>query len=52
MLVRHEAALAPRRHTRDGGRSLRTALQGEVLNRLKLLEVERPQVVSVGEKAY
>ena len=36
---------------RDEGRSLRTALQGEVLNRLKLLEVEKPQVVSVEEKA-
>ncbi len=37
---------------RDEGRSLRAALQGEALNRLKLLEVERPQVVSVEEKAY
>ncbi len=50
--MRHEVALAPRGHTRDEGRSLRAALQGEVLNRLKLLEVERPQVVSVEEKAY
>jgi len=38
--------------TRDEGRPLRAALQGEALNRLKLLEVERPQVVSVEEKAY
>ena len=43
---------APRGSTRDEGRSLRAALQGEALNRLKLLEVERPQVVSVEEKAY
>ena len=50
--VRHEATLAPRGYTRDEGRSLRAALQGEALNRLKLLEVERPQVVSVEEKAY
>ena len=34
--VRHEVALAPRGHTRDEGRSLRAALQGEALNRLKL----------------
>ena len=46
------SASAPRSHMRDEGRSLRTALQGEVLNRLKLLEVEKPQVVSVEEKAY
>ena len=50
--MRHEAALAPRSHTRDEGGSLRAALQGEALNRPKLLEVEKPQVVSVGEKAY
>ena len=45
-------AFAPRGNTRDEGRSLRAALQEEALNRLKLLEVERPQVVSVEEKAY
>ena len=44
--------VAPRGYMRDEGRSLRAALQGEALNRLKLLEVERPQVVSVEEKAY
>jgi hypothetical protein len=49
--VRHEAALAPRGHIRDEGRPLRVALQGEALNRLKLLKVEKPQVVSVEEKA-
>ena len=48
--MRHEAALAPRGHTRDEGWSLRAALQGEALNHLKLLEVERPQVVSVEGK--
>ena len=37
---------------RDEGRPLRAALQGEALNRLKLLDVERHQVVSVEEKAY
>ena len=44
--------LAPRGYMRDEGRSLRAALQGEALNRLKLLEIERHQVVSVEEKAY
>ncbi len=48
----HEATFAPRSHTRDEGRSPRVALQGEALNRLKLLGVERPQVVSIVEKAY
>jgi hypothetical protein len=48
----HEAALAPGGHTRDEGRSLRAALQGEGLSHLKLLEVERPQVVSVEEKEH
>jgi len=47
-----EVAFAPRSYTRDEGRSLRAALQGEALNRLKLLEVERSQVVGVEEKAY
>jgi hypothetical protein len=50
--LRHEAALAPRGYTRDEGRTLRAALQEEALNHLKLLEVERPQVVSVEEKAW
>ena len=44
--------LAPRGCIRDEGRPLRAALQGEVLNHLKLLEAERHRVVSVGEKAY
>jgi hypothetical protein len=46
----HGGELAPRGCTGDEGRPLRAALQGEALNRLKLLEVERPQVVSVEEK--
>ena len=46
------AESVPRSYMRDEGRSLRAALQGEALNRPKLLEVERPQVVSVEEKAY
>jgi len=50
--VRHEVALALRDHTEDQGRSLRTPLQGEAPNRLKLPEVERAHVVSVEEKAY
>jgi hypothetical protein len=48
----HCGELAPRGCTRDEGRPLRAALQGEALNRLKLLEAERYQVVSVEEKAY
>ena len=36
---------------RDEGRSLRAALQGEALNRLKLLWA-KAMVVSVEEKAY
>ena len=51
-VYRLNGILAPRGYMRDEGRSLRAALQGEALNRLKLLEVERPQVVSVEEKAY
>jgi hypothetical protein len=50
--MHHEAVLAPRGYTGDEGRSLKAVLQGEALNRLKLLEVERPQVVSVEGKAY
>jgi len=44
--LRHEVI----REMRDG--PSRAALQGEALNHLKLLEVERLQVVSVEEKAY
>ena len=43
---------APRGWTGDEGRSLRAVLQGKALNRLKLLDAERPQVVSVEEKAH
>ena len=50
--MRNVGTFAPRGSARDEGRSLRAALQGEALNRLTLLEVERPQVVSVEGKAY
>ena len=45
-LLRNVGTFAPRGFARDEGRSLRAALQGEALNRLTLLGVERRQVVS------
>ena len=49
--LRNVGTFAPRGSTRDEGRPFRAVLQGEALNRLKLLEAESPQVVSVEEKA-
>jgi hypothetical protein len=48
----YKATFVPRGHARNDGGSLRAVLLGEAPNRLKLLEVERSQVVSVEEKAY
>ena len=51
-LVWNVGTFASRGCKRDGGSPSGIGMQVRISNHLKLLEVERPQVVSVEEKAY